>query len=151
MTAAAPCGCPRAEGIIRHQSRTCTDTVVARLGWYADQPAASHAAAEPTRTGQMRTYTCRDCGSVGSEPTHHPDCHRFHVARLWSSRAAVQAREAMTAWRTANDAFTGTSLAPSAAAEWTTARDAEIAARNALIPALAGLLVQLDTDAGIVP
>lgn len=97
----------------------------------------------------MTVYNCRDCGGTGTQPTHHPACHRLPVARLWADPAAARARDAMAAWRTANDAFAATSLAPSAAAEWATARDAEIAARNALIPALAGLLFQLDARAGI--
>jgi len=30
-----PCGCPRdTDGMIRHVEGTCTDPVVARLGWY---------------------------------------------------------------------------------------------------------------------
>lgn len=97
----------------------------------------------------MTVYTCRDCGSVGNSPTHHPTCHRFGVARLWADPAAVRGRDAMAAWRTANDTLAATSLAPSAAAEWNTARDAEIAARNTLIPALSALLLQLDVRAGI--
>jgi len=33
---AADCGCPRGDGEIRHQRGTCTDPVVAKLNWYAD-------------------------------------------------------------------------------------------------------------------
>lgn len=32
------CGCPNDEGLIRHQRETCTDPVVAKLGWYFDPP-----------------------------------------------------------------------------------------------------------------
>ncbi|HEX5290975.1 MAG TPA: hypothetical protein VFX25_19110 [Streptosporangiaceae bacterium] len=35
----AECGCPVADGAIRHQRETCTDPVTARLQWYADDPA----------------------------------------------------------------------------------------------------------------
>lgn len=107
-------------------------------------------AAEPLRTGRLRTYTCRDCGSIGSQPTHHPSCRRLAVAQLWSTPAAAKARAAMEAWRAANDAFTSVSLAPSAAAEWNIARDREAAARDGLIPALSGLLIELDCAADIV-
>lgn len=30
----ASCGCPEDEGLVRHQKGTCTDPVVAQLGWY---------------------------------------------------------------------------------------------------------------------
>lgn len=30
------CSCPESDGAIRHQRSSCTDPVVARLGWYAD-------------------------------------------------------------------------------------------------------------------
>jgi hypothetical protein len=110
---------------------------------------AGQPAAEPSATGQMRTYTCRDCGGTGNTPTHARDCHRLPVARLWADPAAARARDAMATWRTANDTFVAASLAPSAATAWNTARDVEIAARNALIPALAGLLFQLDLRAGV--
>jgi hypothetical protein len=33
---AADCGCPETNGKIYHQRGTCTDPVVAKLGWYAD-------------------------------------------------------------------------------------------------------------------
>lgn len=33
----APCGCPEADGQIRHQRGTCTDPVVDSLGWYASE------------------------------------------------------------------------------------------------------------------
>jgi len=32
----APCGCPKADGMIRHQRSSCTDPIVARLDLYAD-------------------------------------------------------------------------------------------------------------------
>jgi hypothetical protein len=31
---AASCGCPRDNGLIRHQRGICTDPVVEQLGWY---------------------------------------------------------------------------------------------------------------------
>jgi len=34
------CDCPVAGGMVRHQRQTCTDPVVAQLGWYADTPGA---------------------------------------------------------------------------------------------------------------
>lgn len=32
------CDCPETEGKIYHQQATCTDPVVALLGWYASGP-----------------------------------------------------------------------------------------------------------------
>lgn len=32
----APCGCPKKDGMIRHQRSSCTDPIAARLDWYAD-------------------------------------------------------------------------------------------------------------------
>lgn len=41
-----PCGCPDDEGLIRHQRDSCTDPVVAKLGWYFDPaPATNHGVA----------------------------------------------------------------------------------------------------------
>jgi hypothetical protein len=31
-----PCSCPKKSGMIRHQRSSCTDPIVARLDWYAD-------------------------------------------------------------------------------------------------------------------
>lgn len=37
------CGCPIDEGLVRHRRATCTDPVVAKLGWYFEPKApASH-------------------------------------------------------------------------------------------------------------
>lgn len=34
---AESCGCPKQDGMIRHQKDTCADPIVARLDWYADR------------------------------------------------------------------------------------------------------------------
>jgi hypothetical protein len=36
VAATRACSCPESDGAIRHQRSSCTDPVVARLGWYAD-------------------------------------------------------------------------------------------------------------------
>lgn len=36
---AKTCGCPVLDGTVRHDRATCDDPVVAKLGWYADEPA----------------------------------------------------------------------------------------------------------------
>ena len=41
------CNCPEANGMIRHLRATCTDAIVATLGWYSDDaPGATPAATE---------------------------------------------------------------------------------------------------------
>lgn len=41
LAASAPCGCPRADGQIRHQREICIDPVVASLDWYAPTDVAA--------------------------------------------------------------------------------------------------------------
>jgi hypothetical protein len=57
------CGCPARDGMIYHDRATCTDPVVARLGWYGT-PAPPSTAAASSSAGD---WDCEAYGPRGAE------------------------------------------------------------------------------------
>jgi hypothetical protein len=77
MTAQAYCSCPVTDGMIRHQQQTCTDPIVAKFGWYADQ--------DPRPSG--------DVGMTGPEALR-PIKTRAEASELAAVRAVYKAFDA---------------------------------------------------------
>lgn len=70
---AASCGCPEDEGLVRHQKGTCTDPVVAELGWYFEPPAGPAPAADPVAAclAGIKERSEQPLSHVGSLPIGH--------------------------------------------------------------------------------
>jgi hypothetical protein len=110
------CACPSTDGVIRHQRETCTDPVVARLGWYADtQPPAEAddfgpffhtvSAGYALPASAFGKEPCGECGGgyaqehVGPPASRQPIPHAQECPQVTvtASLPPLEALEALTA------------------------------------------------------
>jgi hypothetical protein len=155
VTPAAGCGCPSADGKTYHQQETCTDPVVAALGWYAGPKPGPTAEQDGTgttgrdeitpATAAGRNYSCPDCGAVASYVAHEERCHRYYVAKF---RAALVVDKLRKAVADSEAAWTAYSPVSPSAPGWREKREAWIGAAQDASLRAADLLAELDRQAG---
>jgi hypothetical protein len=98
-----PCGCPEQGGITYHQQGTCTDPVVARLGWYASAPppaTATPGQAAPTADELLRQaadalWACAKAALTVEPMLKEPyaDDPRWSPWTRWVERPAREAHD----------------------------------------------------------
>lgn len=76
------CDCPKEGGVICHRRATCTDPIVAKLNWYADEtealfaPEHAHELNPPPSSGPVLDMLCRGGNHEGciGPPGTRCDC-----------------------------------------------------------------------------